>query len=611
MWRIHRLRGLLLLLHFLFLTFLIDTKSDKCISNVVHNSTYEIKKMVPSPMERYFIDKMDNIHPFHTTQIDVIVEFLINQEACVREGDEKLQLYIKGVDEMAQGLKGNETDLYGNANDFSSSFTPYLETFTCGREVCNVTVSLPSEMGRSVYNIVGSTTLTIYHTIEYEVVEKFIPSYPSKFFLQYEDTSVDVNVGVGSYLIPSWESNFGIQAHGVVPKWQIRIGKYTSIADRLRIILGGDWGHNYRSPTTYPFGVLTKDENYIRKSQKNRTTLFIGNDVWIGDSVSIIGAISISDGAVIEANAVIRADVPPYAIVMGNPAIIVGYRFNELQIQKLLKIKWWNWNFEDILDSKFYELEPYEFLDKYYDIHNNDDIDNGSIQGDTHNDDDNNDRSITRTLDLGCGSSPINPYNATIVYGIDLAEVEPVSTREDGSERETTSNSKDSSSRYNENIKIVDLAVEKIPFPSDYFDYITAKDFLEHIPRVLYISEYDLSSNHNGKPMKIVRKNSFIDLMEEIYRVLKPNGLFYSATPVYPHNAAFQDPTHINYLTPETFYYYFDDETRFGYRYYNYTGGFKIDYMAQDDYLLVVKMLKTPRKELRKLEELEITVNHI
>ena len=99
--------------------------------------------------------------------------------------------------------------------------------------------------------------------------------------------------------------------------------------------------------------------------------------------------------------------------------------------------------------------------------------------------------------------------------------------------------------------------------------------------------------------------------MEEIYRALKPNGLFYSATPVYPHNAAFQDPTHINYLTPETFYYCFDDETRFGYRYYNYTGGFKIDYMAQDGYLLVVKMLKTPRKELRKLEELEITVNHI
>jgi len=68
----------------------------------------------------------------------------------------------------------------------------------------------------------------------------------------------------------------------------------------------------------------------------------IGNDVWIGEGVFINGGITISDGAMVLAHAVVTKDVPPYAIVGGVPAKIVGYRFDEETIKWLLDIKWWN-----------------------------------------------------------------------------------------------------------------------------------------------------------------------------------------------------------------------------------------------------------------------------
>jgi SAM-dependent methyltransferase len=124
----------------------------------------------------------------------------------------------------------------------------------------------------------------------------------------------------------------------------------------------------------------------------------------------------------------------------------------------------------------------------------------------------------TRTLDLGCGPNPRNPYNADLIYGVDL------STHDDPS------------------IRIADLAVEKIPFPTNYFDYVTGYDFLEHIPRILYI---------DGK-----RRYPFLELMAEIHRVLKPGGLFRANTPAYANKEAFSDPTHVNFITDSTVYYF-------------------------------------------------------
>jgi len=103
--------------------------------------------------------------------------------------------------------------------------------------------------------------------------------------------------------------------------------------------------------------------------------------------------------------------------------------------------------------------------------------------------------------------------------------------------------------------------VEPIPFPDSYFESISAYDFIEHIPRNIH----DFNTGHSYFP--------FIFLMNEIYRVLKPNGIFYAVTPVYPHQKTFADPTHINFITQDT-HTYFCGKSPLG-RMYGFQGSFE------------------------------------
>lgn len=74
----------------------------------------------------------------------------------------------------------------------------------------------------------------------------------------------------------------------------------------------------------------------------------IGNDVWIGYGATILSGVRIGDGAIVGANAVVTKDVPPYAIVAGNPAHVIRMRFSPQIISDLLQIQWWNWPFDKI-----------------------------------------------------------------------------------------------------------------------------------------------------------------------------------------------------------------------------------------------------------------------
>jgi SAM-dependent methyltransferase len=124
----------------------------------------------------------------------------------------------------------------------------------------------------------------------------------------------------------------------------------------------------------------------------------------------------------------------------------------------------------------------------------------------------------TKALDLGCGKKPRNDFNADEMFGIDIVD------------------------HGLPNIKMADLAIEPIPFDDNTFDIVTGYDFLEHIPVLIY---------NNGK-----RKYSFIDVMSEVWRVLKPGGRAYFCTPAYPNIEAFQDPTHVNFITTSTLQYF-------------------------------------------------------
>jgi len=143
-----------------------------------------------------------------------------------------------------------------------------------------------------------------------------------------------------------------------------------------------------------------------------------------------------------------------------------------------------------------------------------------------------------RHLDVGCGSQPRNPFGFEELYGIDIIE-----------------QSSDDFHYVQSNI-----VLNPLPFEDSTFDSISAYDFLEHIPRLV------IDNNKSRFP--------FIDFMNEAYRVLKPNGVFYAITPYYPRNEAFVDPTHVNIISKNTYEYF--THPKYGASIYGFVGKFKV-----------------------------------
>jgi len=120
-------------------------------------------------------------------------------------------------------------------------------------------------------------------------------------------------------------------------------------------------------------------------------------------------------------------------------------------------------------------------------------------------------------IDLGSGPVPANPFEAERVIGVD--------SQSSGGD-----------------VIACWVGFEPLPFDQSCADVVTAFDFLEHLPRSLW------------RDNQLV--NPFIEAMNEIWRVLKPGGVFIARTPAYPHPEAFQDPTHVNIITDTTVSYF-------------------------------------------------------
>lgn len=130
---------------------------------------------------------------------------------------------------------------------------------------------------------------------------------------------------------------------------ELRIGSFCSIADGIEVFLGGN--HRVDWVTTYPFPAFAEQWETARNIAGHPDTngdVVVGNDVWIGSNATIMSGVTIGDGAVIAANSCVTHDVPPYAIVGGNPALLLRNRFDARTVEQLLAIRWWDWSDERI-----------------------------------------------------------------------------------------------------------------------------------------------------------------------------------------------------------------------------------------------------------------------
>lgn len=114
---------------------------------------------------------------------------------------------------------------------------------------------------------------------------------------------------------------------------RLRIGAYCSIAPGVWFLLGGE--HQLHSISTYPFKVMCFG---FPREAGSKGDIVVGDDVWIGTNAVICSGVTIGQGAVVAAGSVVTKDVPPYAIVGGNPARVISYRFDERLRNELMKI---------------------------------------------------------------------------------------------------------------------------------------------------------------------------------------------------------------------------------------------------------------------------------
>lgn len=141
-------------------------------------------------------------------------------------------------------------------------------------------------------------------------------------------------------------SVFGHRTYGTITMrgaaTNLTVGKYCSLASG--IIADGGFNHNSKFVSTFPFSVALQHVPNLPTHIELRGDISIGNDVWIGEDVLIMSGVTIGDGAVVGIRSIITKDIPPYTIVVGANRVI-RKRFNDDQIEALLKIKWWD--FED------------------------------------------------------------------------------------------------------------------------------------------------------------------------------------------------------------------------------------------------------------------------
>ena len=194
-------------------------------------------------------------------------------------------------------------------------------------------------------------------------INKIYPRTNDKQIVYLKNVITNPNIQVGEYTIYNdfYNDPLEFQKNNVLYHYPINgdkliIGKFCSIACGTKFLMNCG-NHTLHSLSTYTFPLFGEEWEHkmnVKDSWDNKGNITIGNDVWIGYEAVILSGVTIGDGAIIGTRAVVTKDVPPYAIVGGSPAKVLKKRFSDDIIEKLLKIKWWNWPVEKIARSLEY-----------------------------------------------------------------------------------------------------------------------------------------------------------------------------------------------------------------------------------------------------------------
>jgi virginiamycin A acetyltransferase len=131
---------------------------------------------------------------------------------------------------------------------------------------------------------------------------------------------------------------------------RLSIGRFCAFATGVRFLMNGG-NHRLDGISTFPFpifGGAWSESLDLLADLPNRGDTVVGNDVWLGYEALIAPGVRIGDGAIVASRSVVTKDVRPYAIVAGNPAVEVRRRFNDLEVETLLRIAWWDWPIERV-----------------------------------------------------------------------------------------------------------------------------------------------------------------------------------------------------------------------------------------------------------------------
>lgn len=185
-----------------------------------------------------------------------------------------------------------------------------------------------------------------------------LKGYKNLVFLKNAIKNPNIEVGIYTYYDDSQEPKpfeQNVKYHFDFIGDKLIIGKFCMIASGVEFIMNGA-NHLTDATTAYPFAIFGSawQQAMKNKTYPNKGNTTVGNDVWIGYKTTIMPGVTIGNGAFIAAKSVITRDVPPYAVVGGNPAKIIRYRFPEDKIQELLQLKWWDWDIDKITKNVTY-----------------------------------------------------------------------------------------------------------------------------------------------------------------------------------------------------------------------------------------------------------------